>query len=104
MRLIAITSIILFSISCTPKLHYLGDSYGYNEDVEIFYDENDIDRDYKVMGQLSSESIEGFHDLDDLKKSMIQMAKEKGADAILFLYHDSYDENHMVQSKLLKYK
>jgi len=100
--------LLLFVIticSCTPRMHYLGDIYAPTQEVDVYYDELDIKRDYRVMGQLSSDNQNNpTINLDKLRNEMIKTAREKGADGILFLFHEAFDDNRTVQSKLLKYK
>jgi len=86
-------------------MHYLGDVSAPTQNVDVYYDEMDIKRDYRVMGQLSSDNENNpTIDLERLRNEMIKTAGEKGADGILFLFHDSFADNKVVQSKLLKYK
>lgn len=96
--------LLLSLAACSPRIHYLGDTYSPTTKVDVFYDEGDIKKDYKVIGQLSGEnSLNTTIELDTVREKMIEKAREKGADAILFLFHDSYGENHNVQAKLLRY-
>ncbi len=96
--------VILFS-ACSPRMHYLGDVFAPTLDVDVFYDEMDIKRDFRVMGQLSSDNQNNpTINLDKIKEEMIKTAGQKGADGIVFLFHESYDNNNTVQSKLIKYR
>lgn len=87
-NLIKITSgfIFLFIISCAPQINYLGSNYPPTQDVDIFFDEQDIQKDYKVMGIMKNEGAEmELDDAESVKNAMIKKAKSVGADAILFL-------------------
>jgi len=87
-KLIKITSgfIFLLMISCSPQINYLGSSYPPTQEVDIFFDEEDIQKDFKVMGIMKNEGDEmELDDSESVKNAMIKKAKSVGADAILFL-------------------
>ena len=108
-------SLLMFIGACSPTINYLGDSYAPTQEVDVYFDEPDIKRDYKVMGVMKNEG--GEFEMDDpetVKTKMIQKAKSVGADAILFLgiYHDKVNDSwdgtmttsKVYEAKLLKYK
>ncbi len=105
MKYLAILSITFLAAACSPRTHYLGDIYPPTDHVDVYYDENDIDRDFKVIGQLSGDN-DGMEyiKLDKIKENMILEAQERGADAIWFLFSDSFDNTHVVKAKLVKYR
>lgn len=78
--------IFLLFISCSPQINYLGSNYTPTQNVDIFFDENDIQQDYTVMGIMKNEGDEmELDDSESVKNAMIKKAKSVGADAILFL-------------------
>ena len=78
--------VLLLFVSCSPQINYLGESYPPTQDVEIFFDEADIERDYKVMGVMKNEGSEiELSDAESVQEAMIKKAKSVGADAILFI-------------------
>lgn len=92
-NLIKITSGIMFLlvVSCAPQINYLGSNYAPTQDVDIFFDEQDIEKDYKVMGIMKNEGADlELDDAESVKDAMIKKAKSVGADAILFI--GSYSE------------
>jgi hypothetical protein len=102
---------IVLIVSCTPKISYLGDSYPPTYEVDMYFDEKDIERDYKVIGLARNEGDElEIDDLDAIRKSMLKKAREVGADAILFISiaenREGWDDdpNKIVEAKFLKYK
>ena len=104
MKISLFACLLFIIVSCSPQLNYLGDEYPPTTHVDTYYDEGDIKQDFKVIGQLSgSNETNTLNSLDDIKKSMINEAKKRGADGIWFLFHDSAVENHLVQAKLIKY-
>jgi len=38
-------------MSCAPTIHYLGDTYSIKNDVDVFYDEKDVENQYKTIGR-----------------------------------------------------
>ncbi len=103
---------LLLGMSCTPRIAYLGDYYAPTYDVELFYDEGDIEKEYKVIGIARNEGDELERDnLEAIRDEMIKKAKQVGADAILFVSVASNsnngfdnDSNKIVESKFLRYK
>lgn len=86
MKKLILFSILIFSlVSCGPTIHYLGDTYSYssNEDFEVYYDLDDVAKNYVVIGQMTHDKFVNY-DLDALKKGMVEKAKSNGADAIVF--------------------
>lgn len=101
-----VLAIFLLS-ACTPSINYLGDSYGYSSSVEIFYDEGDIPRDFKIMGHLSHDLFIN-HAPESIQEEMIKVAMEKGADAILFSDYTTTanadcDSRNVVKASLVKF-
>lgn len=102
----------LFAISflaCSPHFNYLGDSYSPTVDeIDVFYDIGDIEKDFRVMGILTADNtFSSKRSSDSMKEKMIEKAKQKGADGILFINifgaMDGTDKA-VVESKLIKYK
>lgn len=107
---------IFLCITCAPKINYLGNSYTPTQNVDLFFDEHDINREYKVMGVMKNEAGElEMDDVEEVKKSMINKAKSVGADAILFVNFYSERQGHdhgqdifndikkIYEAKLIKY-
>jgi hypothetical protein len=82
---------LIIAASCSPRINYLGKSYTPTQNVDLFFDEHDIKKEYEVMGVMKNEGSElEYSDLDAIKKAMIEKARENGADALLFI--GSYQE------------
>ena len=96
--------------SCAPRFNYLGETEAPTTKVDLYYDAGDIEKDYKVLGLLSVSNKETLYSLERLKESIIENAKKKGADALLFLNLVSNNEDalhgttHYIEAKLLKYR
>lgn len=95
-------------MSCSPTIHYLGESYGISSDVDVYYSIDDIERDHKIIGHMTHDRILNYNP-ELLKEEMIKTAHEKGADAVVFKKYgpecdgDS-DEKFVVEASLVKYK
>ena len=91
----------------------MGEQYSPTFSVDVYYDENDIESDYTVMGIARNEG-DTFErdDLNDIRTQLIKKAREVGADAILILSiaenrpatEEEWDPNKIVEAKFLKYK
>ena len=84
-KLILFSALLVLFSACGPTIHYLGDSYASKDQLEIFYDINDVTNNYVVIGQMAHDKFIDY-DLETIKKEMVNKAKSKGADAIVF--HD----------------
>ncbi len=82
--LTTITLIGFLLTACSPTIHYLGNDYQPTQNVDIYFDENDIEKEYRVIGTMKNEGEQWANDIDKIKTAMIEKAKAKGADAILF--------------------
>lgn len=61
----------------------MGREYAPTENVDIYFSLDDIEGDFEVMGELTGESGE-YDDFEHMEDEMIEEAKRKGADAIVF--------------------
>ena len=106
----------LLVISCSPKINYLGDTYTPTQRVDMYFDEHDIVKEYKVIGVMKNEADElELDDVEVVKKAMMEKARNVGADAILFdgFYSERNNHNHhdevfdnvkkIYEAKLIKY-
>ena len=104
MKNIALLSILFLMCACSPTLNYLGDSFPPTNKIDVYYDEGDIKNDFRVIGQLTGDNSNNtFIDLEEVKNGMIEEAKMRGANGIWFLFSDSYDNDHLIKSKLIRY-
>ena len=107
---------LLLTISCSPRINYLGDTYSPTQDVDMYFDEHDIKREYKVIGLIKNEGSELELDgVEEVKKAMLKKAREVGADGILFIgfYSERIHPHHegeifdtvkkLYEAKLIKY-
>ena len=96
--------LIFTLVSCAPLIPYVGDRYPPTSTVDVYYSVKDIKRDYTIMGRMTRELILGDHE----KKEMIEAAKRKGAEGIIFydLETDAAGKSSIVSIKaeLIRYK
>jgi hypothetical protein len=90
-------------LSCSPVIHYFGDDYPASSSVEVYYKAAEVKKPYKTIGHMTKEVIRSESD----KKYMIEMAKKKGADGIIFsdlsLDNDKKSTLVSVKAELIRY-
>lgn len=77
----------LFS-GCT-SIDYVGEEYPPTTKVDLFFSEDDITREYKVMGHLLATAEEGIS-AEKMQKDIKKKAMEKGADGVVVLGFEKY--------------
>lgn len=107
MKIIVPIAFLLIITSCTPTISYLGDTYPVSQELDIYYDAQDIDRDYKVMGHLTHDLFINYN-VELIRDEMIRTARTNGADGILFSEYSTTsnadcDTRRMVKASLVKY-
>jgi len=91
--------VLLFMLaSCSLPAEYTGDKFPRTKHVDIYYSANDVKRPYKVMGHLVGHKY--YKEAEE--KNLSQMAKSKGADAIIILPDDGAKPIR-VHAEVLKY-
>lgn len=83
--------ILFLIISCSPKIQYLGKTYAPTQNVDIFFNESDINKPFETIGMIrnSGKSYEK-NNPEVIKTAMLAKAMQVGADAIIF--HGMYNE------------
>ena len=74
---------LLLAFGCT-NIKYIGESYTPTSHVDVFFSEEDIERDYKVMGHADATAPD-YVDVEKMMEKIKEKAMEKGADAIVVL-------------------
>lgn len=78
--LILIFGTLFFTNAYAQK--YFGKMYAPTQTVDEFYAIADITKEYTVMGK--TELDKGFRSLEKTQKKIIELAKKKGADGVIF--------------------
>ena len=73
--------LVLFVAACA-KIDYIGQSYQPTTHVDLYFSEEDIREDYRVMGHVIAQANEGIS-IENLQKQLEAKAREKGADGIV---------------------
>jgi hypothetical protein len=82
MRLLLCLSLLALVVGCT-NIKYLGDNYPPTTRVDIFFDEADVERPFKVMGHVDASASE-FVSTEKMQEEIMKKAREVGADGIIF--------------------
>lgn len=80
-RFLATLSLALLLVGCVSN-DYTGKTYAPTDNVEIFYAETDVGRDYEVMGTDRATASDSMSSQDIVAK-MVDEAKKRGADGII---------------------
>lgn len=78
---------LVFLISCSPKIVYVGNYLGASKQVDVYVDARYITRDFEVIGIAKEDLIntwQGKNYDEIVAKKAIEKAKQCGADAIFF--------------------
>jgi len=67
-------------ISCAPRVYYLGDYLPPSNNVDVYYDTKDVEREYRTIGQMTVSDGR----LERARSEMLRRAQEVGGDAIIF--------------------
>lgn len=87
MRRILILLSIALMASCGSPFNYLGKTYPPTYDPELFFREQDIQKEYEVMGKLQTE-MPGNTNMEKVQRKIMNKAAQNGADAVLI---DNFD-------------
>ena len=80
---VLILSMILFVSACggdDVDVDYLGDSYTPTSHVDVYFSEDDVPEGYLVIGHATADG----GDTEVLQETLIEKARENGADGIIF--------------------
>ena len=72
---------VLFVAACA-KIDYIGQSYPPTTRVDLYFSEQDIRQNYRVMGRVIAQANEGIS-VEHLQKKLEAKAREEGADGII---------------------
>ena len=90
-------------LSCSPVIHYFGEEYPSSSSVEVYYKAAEVKKPYKTIGHMTKDVIRSESD----KQYMIELAKKKGADGIIFsdlsLDNEKKSTSVTVKAELIRY-
>ena len=73
---------LLAIIGCTASVNYVGKEFEPTTSVDVYFSEDEIEKEYTVMGHAIGSGGD-FISNDKIQDKLIEVAKSKGADAIL---------------------
>ena len=79
---------VLLVAACGQPVRYIGRSYPPTFHVDLYFSEEDITKDYQVMGRAVAEATEGYLSVEGLQEKLESKAREKGADGIIIYGFD----------------
>lgn len=82
-RVVGFCFTLVFLTSCIVSSQYVGKSYAPTTLVDIFMTWEDVPRDYEVMGYADA-TPSGLSSIEHAQKKVEALARQKGADAIVF--------------------
>jgi hypothetical protein len=67
------------------SINYMGDSYPPTQHVDLFFSENDIQKEYKIIGRMeaTADADEIIYSSEKFTETILKKAREKGADGIV---------------------
>lgn len=87
-KAVLLVAILLMIVSCT-KIDYIGEEYPPTNHVDLFFSEDDVVQDYKVMGHLVATAGD-IVSAEKMQKKIMKKAREKGADGVIILGLERY--------------
>jgi hypothetical protein len=80
----SLVAALLMTASSCAHLDYAGQSFPPTQNVDLFYSEANVGREYMLMGELTGTGDQ-FVSSQKLQDQMLVKAREKGADAVVIL-------------------
>jgi hypothetical protein len=83
-HLISPIAVLIILLGCAT-INYIGESYPPTQQVDLYFSEEDIEREYSVVGRIiaTANSDELAYSSDKFTKAILKKAREKGADGVV---------------------
>ena len=83
---IAVTALWVILCSCAT-VNYMGETFPPTQYVDLYFSENDIEKDYKVIGRIiaTADADELLYSSEKFTQEILKKAGEKGADGVVIL-------------------
>jgi hypothetical protein len=88
MKKLAILFAVLGALTSCAHLDYIGENYAPTTQVDMFFDEADVKKDYKVMGHVIYTEPVFLGGGSDMQKKILEKARAVGADGVLIIGFD----------------
>ena len=91
-----ILALCTFLSACSLPPTYMGDKLPPTQKVDIYYSANEVKRNYKVMGHLTSHK----YIKSAIEHIMVDHAKKEGGDGVIIMPA----ANNHIEAEVIKYK
>jgi len=103
-KLVLSLIIAIMTTSCVT-VDYVGNSYQRTEQVDIYFDEINIQQEYEIIGQAIGEGP----NIEKIQDNLVKKAKEEGADGLIirFLARDvdfNGEARRQITASFLRYR
>ncbi len=77
--------LLCFLMLGCATINYIGESYPSTQDVDLYFSEEDIEQEYKVVGRVvaTANSDELFYSSEKFTQAVLKKARENGADGVV---------------------
>ena len=84
--LINAMAVLVVFLGCAT-INYIGESYPPTQDVDVYYSEQDIEKEYTVVGRIvaTANANELIYSSEKFTQALVKKAREKGADGVVIL-------------------
>lgn len=108
---VSLTVVLFLFVSACAEVDYVGESYSPTAHVDVYYSENDVEKDYKVMGHAVAHAGD-FVSTDKLREALIKEARKRGADGLIMYGLDrtgggdgtGNEDETQIRAEFIKYK
>jgi len=76
--------LVLGSLGCA-QIDYIGDTLPTTNHVDVYFDQADVEYDYRVIGRIVARSPGEFYDNDKLMNKIKEEAMKHGGDAVVVI-------------------
>ena len=78
--------LLFIAVGCTT-INYIGEAYPPSQQVDLYFSEKDIEKQYKVVGRIiaTANAHELIYSSDKFTQSILKKARGKGADGVVIL-------------------
>jgi hypothetical protein len=79
--------VLLFLLAGCASVNYLGESYLPTQRMDLFFSEEDVKKEYKVIGRMeaTADADELIYSSDKFTEAILKKAREKGAVGVVIL-------------------
>jgi hypothetical protein len=87
MKLRLLIPAALFLLTGCASIHYMGESYPPTQHADLFFNEKDIQKEYKVIGRMeaTADADEIVYSSEKFTDEILKKARERGGDAVVIL-------------------